>query len=58
MSPRPRRSDSIATPLPRPDDLDRLLHRMRSVPGKLSEKALLDPDTGMPSIAMVAGFTT
>ncbi|KAI0452380.1 glycosyltransferase family 2 protein [Xylaria acuta] len=58
MSPRPRRSDSVATPLPRPDDLERLINpRMRNVPRGLSEKrALPESDASLPSIAVVAGF--
>ncbi|KAI0158177.1 glycosyltransferase family 2 protein [Xylariaceae sp. FL1272] len=59
MAPRPRRSDSIATPSPRPDDLDRFIGpRMRSVSTPLSEKrAFADTDREVPSIAMVAGFS-
>ncbi|KAI1331375.1 glycosyltransferase family 2 protein [Xylariaceae sp. FL0255] len=41
MSPRPRRSDSIATPSPRPDDLDRLFGQGgRNASGALCEKRL------------------
>ncbi|KAI5927342.1 polysaccharide synthase [Camillea tinctor] len=41
MARRPRRSDSIATPSPRPDDLDRIIgYRMRNVPAILSDKEL------------------
>ncbi|KAI0473900.1 glycosyltransferase family 2 protein [Xylariaceae sp. FL0804] len=44
MAPRPRRSDSIATPSPRPDDLDRYIsQRARSVPASLSEKRVPIP---------------
>ncbi|KAI1454848.1 glycosyltransferase family 2 protein [Annulohypoxylon moriforme] len=58
MSPRPRRSDSIATPAPRFDDLDRMI-RMRNA-RVLSEKdaLLLDyPRDTFPPIAMVAGLS-
>ncbi|KAI1205602.1 glycosyltransferase family 2 protein [Annulohypoxylon truncatum] len=59
MSPRPRRSDSIATPPPRFDDLDRIF-RMRNARGVLSEKdaLLLDyPRDTFPPITMVAGLS-
>ncbi|KAI1105568.1 glycosyltransferase family 2 protein [Jackrogersella minutella] len=59
MSPRPRRSDSIATPSPRPDDLDRVIsYRMRNPHAIMSEKdPLLDYDRELPSITVVAGLS-
>ncbi|KAI0839311.1 glycosyltransferase family 2 protein [Hypoxylon sp. FL0890] len=59
MARRPRRSDSIATPLPRPDDLDRLInYRTRSVPAVMTEKdALLDYEREAPPITVVAGLS-
>ncbi|KAI1131783.1 polysaccharide synthase [Nemania abortiva] len=59
MTPRPRESESIATPLARPDDLERSLNpRMRNVAGILSEKAFLKSEAGRPSIgfACPGGF--
>ncbi|TGJ86408.1 hypothetical protein E0Z10_g2359 [Xylaria hypoxylon] len=59
MALRPRRSDSITTPLPRPDDLERSINtRMHHIPRELSEKnALLESEAEISSIAAVAGFT-
>ncbi|KAI2467085.1 glycosyltransferase family 2 protein [Annulohypoxylon bovei var. microspora] len=59
MSPRPRRSDSIATPPARMDDLDRVIFRMRNARAVLSEKdaLLLDYDRELPPITMVAGLS-
>jgi hypothetical protein len=59
MSPRPRRSDSIATPMPRADDLERLLgFRNRNPTTSPSEKeALIEFDRELPSISVVAGFS-
>ncbi|RWA13115.1 hypothetical protein EKO27_g2007 [Xylaria grammica] len=56
---RPRRSDSITTPPPRPDDLERSINAgMHQVPREVSEKvSLLEPEAEMSSIAAVAGFT-
>ncbi|KAI0020078.1 polysaccharide synthase [Xylariomycetidae sp. FL0641] len=58
MSPRPRRSDSICTPSPRPDDLDRFIgYRMRNVQAVLSEKEVLaEFERDLPSISVVAGL--
>ncbi|OTA68334.1 glycosyltransferase family 2 protein [Hypoxylon sp. EC38] len=56
MARRPRRSDSIATPSPRPDDLDRVINgRPRNGHTVLTEKdTLLDYERDISSITVVA----
>jgi len=56
MSPRPGRSDSITTPLPRFEDSDRMIgFRMRNTQTVLAEKPDLLSEE-MPQIATVAGL--
>ncbi|KAI0853491.1 glycosyltransferase family 2 protein [Daldinia vernicosa] len=61
MSPRPRRSNSIATPSPRHDDLERMINNalaLRNHRTKYSEKEpLLDYEREIPSISVVAGLS-
>ncbi|KAI1425795.1 polysaccharide synthase [Xylaria sp. FL1777] len=60
MVPHPTQSDSIVTPLPRPDDLERFInHRMRHAARGLSEKNALvfSSEVEMRSVAVEAGFT-
>ncbi|KAI1827455.1 glycosyltransferase family 2 protein [Xylaria intraflava] len=58
MAPRPRRSDSIATPTPRPDDLAHFINsKARNPPGRFAEKKPLSGSKAeMPPIAVIAGL--
>ncbi|KAI0976698.1 glycosyltransferase family 2 protein [Xylaria arbuscula] len=58
MVPRLPQSDSIITPLPQHDDLERFIgHRMRNAAHRLSGKNTLPiPKAEMPSIPMVTGY--
>lgn len=59
MIPHPSMSDSIVTPLPRPDDLDRIINgKQRHTVHRLSEKrALAISEAEVRSIAVIAGYT-
>ncbi|KAI1743410.1 glycosyltransferase family 2 protein [Xylaria scruposa] len=56
MAPRPRRSDSVATPLPRPDDLECFINPRTRLPQRpLSEKKPLpESEASLSSMTMVA----
>ncbi|KAI1353373.1 glycosyltransferase family 2 protein [Xylaria sp. FL0043] len=58
MVPRPPQSDSIVTPLPRSDDLERVInHKMRHASHRFSEKtALAVSEPEMSSISVVAEY--